>query len=341
MAAISPPGWMQAGSYPARVDRLTAITGMAGYSGFAADESTPLRIRQGVRPSYQNYQLKARPTATASMSVIVSAGICIIENHDLAGYGAYICVNDADVTLTIAAADATKYRRDTIVAAVYDAETAGSSSNWSLQVVQGPLVSTAGAMTRGTLPPNAQIIADVNVNPGVTSIGSSAISDVRNYAVAAGGIVPILSTLDMDHPHPGQVRYRTDTDTFVYGKSDGTTATLKSPPNWVNITLASGYSISGATPQVWKDEHGIVHARGQFQYSSNLTHDSAGHQWGTLPDSSYYPDIYRALPAAGGSGVMARIDVSTGGALSYAINSVNTSNTTWMSIDGLWWQAAS
>lgn len=227
MAEINPPPWMQAGSYPARTDRLGAISSGLCYPGVAADEATPLRIRQGVKPSYQNYQMKVRAAATPNMTVIVSAGFCWIDNHDVGGYGAYCCVNDADRVLTIApAGSAGQYRKDTVVASVYDAETAGSVSEWRLEVIQGPYASSAGAAQRGTLPPSAQILADIAIGPGQTSITSGNITDLRQYTVAAGGILPTTSTASPARPHPGQVIYRTDTDTFVYGRQDGTVGNL-------------------------------------------------------------------------------------------------------------------
>lgn len=226
MAPISPPTWMQAGSYSARSDRLL-LASTLGYPGFSTDEATPLRIRQGVKPSYQNYQLKVRAAVTPNMTVIVSAGFCWIDNHDLAGYGAYACVNDADYTITVpAAGGAGQFRKDTIVASVYDAETAGSTSEFRVELIQGPYAASAGATVRGTLPPNAQVLADIAIGPSQTSVSSSNITDIRNYAVSAGGIVPITSSTDMNHPAPGQVRYLTDLDKFVYGKADGTSAAL-------------------------------------------------------------------------------------------------------------------
>jgi hypothetical protein len=217
---------MQAGSYSARADRLL-LASLLGYPGFTVDEATPLRIRQGVKPSYQNYQLKVRAAGTPNMTVIVSAGFVWIDNHDLAGYGAYACVNDADYTINVpAAGGAGQFRKDTIVASVYDSETAGATNEFRIELIQGPYAASAGATVRGTLPANAQVLADIAIAPSQTSVASGNITDARNYAVAAGGIVPIGSANDMNHPHPGQVRYRTDTDTFVYGKLDGTTAVL-------------------------------------------------------------------------------------------------------------------
>ncbi|TJZ55618.1 hypothetical protein FCH28_09780 [Streptomyces piniterrae] len=227
MAEVTPPAWMQAGSYPARNDRLGAISAGLCYPGFLADESTPLRIRQGVKPSYQNYQLKVRAAATPNMTVIVSAGFCWIDNHDVGGYGAYTCVNDADKILTIApAGGAGQYRKDAVVASVYDAETSGSANEWRLEVIQGAYAASAGAAVLPTLPNNAQILASVTVNPSVTSITAGNITDSRNYSVAAGGILPTTLNTYPNRPHPGQTMYLVDGDLFVYGKSDGTVVPL-------------------------------------------------------------------------------------------------------------------
>jgi len=226
VAVINPPAWMQAGSYPARTDRLV-VSALLSYPGFAVDEPYPTRIRQGVKPSYQNQQLKVRAAPTPNMTVIVSGGICFIDQHDTGGQGTYVCVNDGDVTLNVQpAGGAGQYRKDTVVAAVYDAEYAGSVSEWRLEIIQGPYAATAGATVRGTLPNNAQVLADIAIGPSQTSVSAANITDVRNYSVALGGAVPVSSSVDLARPHPAQLRYRMDTDTWVYGKSDGTTAVL-------------------------------------------------------------------------------------------------------------------
>ncbi|WP_330349280.1 hypothetical protein [Streptomyces sp. NBC_00582] len=245
MATINPPAWMQAGSYPARNDRLSSSL-FGTYPGFSADEAFPLRTRSGVKPSYQNQQLKVRAAGTPNMTVIVSGGMAYIDSRDTGGSGLYACANDADVTLTVAAAGgAGQYRKDTVVASVYDAEYAGALSQWSLEVIQGPYAASAGATVRGTLPTNCVPLADLAIAPSQTSVTNSNITDVRVYTVAEGGIVPITASTDMARPAPGQVRYRTDTDTFVYGKADGTTAALLD---------SSGQGIGS---QMYKDKNGV------------------------------------------------------------------------------------
>ncbi|MBM7088130.1 hypothetical protein JTP67_06100 [Streptomyces sp. S12] len=226
MALINPPMWLQGGSYPARSDRLVLAALMA-YPGFAVDEAFPMRVRQGVKPSYQQHQLKVRAAPTPNMTVIVSGGFVFIDQHETGGAGAYICANDGDVILPVQpAGGAGQFRRDTVVASVYDAEYSGSAAEWRLEVVQGPYAASAGATVRGSLPPNAQILADISIGPNQTSVSAANISDVRQYSVAAGGVVPVSSNAAPNRPHPGQVLYLTDTDTFVYGKQDGTTGNL-------------------------------------------------------------------------------------------------------------------
>ncbi|MGY0067726.1 hypothetical protein ACWZEH_13040 [Streptomyces sp. QTS137] len=222
MALINPPTWMQAGSYSARSDRL-ALTALLSYPGFSVDEATPMRIRQGVKPSYQNYQLKVRPAPTPNMTVIVSAGFAFIDQHDTGGAGTYVCVNDSDLVLTVQpAGSAGQYRKDTVVASVYDAEYAGTASEWRLEIIQGPYAASAGAAVRGSLPPNAQVLADLTIGPNQTSVAAGNIADLRNYSVAAGGIVPVSSSIAPPRLHPGQVLYLTDTDVFEVGQQAGT-----------------------------------------------------------------------------------------------------------------------
>ena len=95
-----------------------------------------------------------------------------------------------------------------------------------MEVIQGPYASSAGTTQRGSLPNNAQILADLSIGPSQTAVAAGNIADVRNYTVAAGGIVPVASSVAPNRMHPGQVLYLTDTDTFVYGKPDGSTANV-------------------------------------------------------------------------------------------------------------------
>ncbi|MFF7534869.1 hypothetical protein ACFZB2_38155 [Streptomyces bobili] len=221
MAIINPPAWQQAPSYPARNDRL-ALSAQLGYPGNAADEATPLHVRSGVKPSYQQYQLKVRAAGTPNMTVIVSGGFVVVDQRDTGGQGAYICANDGDVTLSVnAAGGAGQFRKDTVVASVYDAEYAGALSEWRLEVIQGPYAASAGATVRGTLPTNCVVLADLAIGASATSVTNANITDGRVYAVGLGGILPVSSASAPARPHPGQVHYLTDTDAFELGTLAG------------------------------------------------------------------------------------------------------------------------
>ncbi|ABD94212.1 unknown [Streptomyces phage mu1/6] len=253
MAIITPPAWLQAGTYAARTDRLSVITGLLGYHGSSADEGS-LRTRGGVRPSYQQQQLAVSAQATPNMTVQVSAGIAYVQNKDLANYGAYTVVNDATVNLTIAASSGSQYRKDSVCVQVLDAETLGTVNSASLLVVQGPYAASAGATTRGTIPPNSVVLADIAVDAGVASITSAKITDARQFQVASGGVLPVVSTAVPDHPAPGQVMYLTDTSVLRYGKSDGSTRQIMTdeqlnPGAWTPFT-PTWSSLGGTQPSL-------------------------------------------------------------------------------------------
>ncbi|HEX5596105.1 MAG TPA: H-type lectin domain-containing protein [Micromonosporaceae bacterium] len=249
MAVINPPAWMQAGSYPARTDRL-ALSALLSYPGFAVDESTPMRIRQGVKPSYTNYQLKVRAAATPNMTVIVSGGFAFIDQHDTGGQGTYIVANDGDVIVPVApAGGAGQYRKDTVVVSVYDGEYAGNANEARIEVIQGPYAASAGATVRGTLPKNAQVLADISIGPNQTSVAAGNIADVRNYSVAAGGIVPVRSSIAPNRLHPGQALYLTDRDEIRYGKENGDVGTIYPGLRYQNGTASLTWTT--ATAGTW------------------------------------------------------------------------------------------
>lgn len=227
MAVINPPSWMQAGQYPAQTDRL-ALSAFVGYPGFQVDEATPTRIRQGVKPSYTNQQLQVRAAPTPNMTVIVSGGFCFIDNHDSGGAGVYVCVNDGDVILPVQPAGGSgQYRKDCVVASVYDADTSGDVSEWRLEVIQGVYAASLAQAQRPNLPNNAQILADVTVSPSQTSVAAGNINDVRTFSVAAGGILPVPSSTAPPRPAPGQVQYLTDLDQFETGTLPGPKRALR------------------------------------------------------------------------------------------------------------------
>lgn len=313
MTLINPPAWMQAGSYSARTDRLVP-TALLAYPGFLADEATPMRIRQGVKPSYTNQQLKVRAAPTPNMTVIVSAGFAFVDQHDTGGAGTYVCVNDGDVTLTVQpAGGAGQYRKDSVVLSVYDQEYAGSVSEARLEIIQGPYAGSAGAAVRGSLPANAQILADIAVGPSQTSVAAANITDVRNYAVALGGILPVSSSAAPTRPHPGQMLYLTDTDSFEVGLLGGSKRALRedirpswslqnaNPPFNATATYVDFLSASWAPITVTVPPSGMVRVTISGNAENTNTSTSTCHiTWRASGAATVTASVFNSLTAAGG-----------------------------------------
>uniref|UniRef100_UPI003F493587 hypothetical protein n=1 Tax=Nonomuraea sp. CA-251285 TaxID=3240002 RepID=UPI003F493587 len=203
MATLNPPIWLQAGTYPARYDRLAVAT-----LNTPAPAVGALAARAGVRPG----GLTVTQRATPAMFVTVAAGSAIVQSSSATG-GAYICHNDASVDVAIATAHATLGRRDLIIARVYDAEVSGSANEWRVESVTG---TPAGSPTVPATPSGAIALASVQVNAAATTITNANITDVRAYASTLGGIPPATSGAMPASPYEGQGAYQTDLDKPVW-----------------------------------------------------------------------------------------------------------------------------
>lgn len=158
MTLVSPPSWLQAGSYPAESDRqvqqaLYATTGIVGSASMAVTQNSP-----------------------AGMSVRVASGWAAVIGTTQANMGAYTFYNDATVTLTITTADPTNPRIDLICATVRDAYYTGAFNDVIYQVIAG---TPAGSPVAPTLPANSITLATVAVGAGVTQINTANITDTR------------------------------------------------------------------------------------------------------------------------------------------------------------------
>lgn len=159
MTLVSPPSWLQAGSYPAESDRqiqqaLYATTGIIGTSSLAVTPNSP-----------------------AGMSVRVAAGWGAIVGTTQANMGVYTFYNDAITTLTITTADPTNPRIDRVVVTVRDAYYSGAYNDVIFQVLAG---TPAGSPTAPAIPDNSISLATIAVGAAVTSITASNITDTRD-----------------------------------------------------------------------------------------------------------------------------------------------------------------
>lgn len=158
MTLQTPPSWLQAGSYPAQYDRLTAqalwaTTGIIGSSSLAVTQNTP-----------------------PGMSVRVASGWAAIIGTTTSNMGVYTIFNDAIDTLTITTADPTNPRIDLVCATVRDAFYSGANNDVIFQVIAG---TPAGSPVAPALPANSISLATVAVGAAVTQINTANITDTR------------------------------------------------------------------------------------------------------------------------------------------------------------------
>ena len=158
MALVTPPSWLQAGSYPAESDRLNAqalyaTTGIIGSASMAVAPNSP-----------------------AGMSVRVATGWAAVVGTTQPNMGVYTAYNDATETLTVTTADPTNPRIDRVVMTIRDAYYSGAFNDVIFQVLAG---TPAGSPTAPATPANSISLATIAVGAGVTSILTANITDTR------------------------------------------------------------------------------------------------------------------------------------------------------------------
>jgi hypothetical protein len=158
MTLLTPPSWLQAGSYPAESDRLIQ---QAIYTTTGVINNTSLNVTQN---------------SPAGMSVKVAAGWGAIVGTTQANMGVYTFYNDAIDTLTITTADPTNPRIDRVVVTVRDAYYTGAFNDVIFQVLAG---TPAGSPVAPALPANSMSLATIAVGAAVTSITTANITDTR------------------------------------------------------------------------------------------------------------------------------------------------------------------
>jgi hypothetical protein len=158
MTLQTPPSWLQAGSYPAQYDRLTAqelwaTTGIIGSSSLAVTQNSP-----------------------AGMSVRIASGWAAIVGTTTTNMGVYTVFNDATTVATITAADFTNPRIDLVCVTVRDAFYSGANNDVIFNVVAG---TPAGSPVAPATPANSIALATVAVAANASTIVTADITDVR------------------------------------------------------------------------------------------------------------------------------------------------------------------
>jgi len=191
VAVINPPGWLQnaGATHTAEQVRNWQDVLIAGRTG-----ATTLLARGGVHPGLGN-QLQVTQSGSPAMSVVVKSGHGVIPGSEGSKQGVYSVMNDADVTLTIAAAHASLNRIDLVCFKVEDQAYSGSVNASSLVVVTG---TPAGSPTPPAAPNNSIILAQVSIVANDTSITNGEITDRRQFVSATGGLISVANTTERD-----------------------------------------------------------------------------------------------------------------------------------------------
>jgi hypothetical protein len=228
MTLQTPPSWLQAGSYPAQYDRLTAqalwaTTGIIGSSSLAVTANSP-----------------------AGMSVRVASGWAAIVGTTTSNMGVYTIFNDAQDTLTITTADPTNPRIDLVCATVRDAFYSGANNDVIFQVIAG---TPAGSPVAPSLPANSISLATVAVGAAVTQINTGNITDTRvdtTTNLAVGDITSVTAGAGLQGGgSSGAVTLAANVAT---NPQTGTSYTLALADNGKLVTLANVSPVAVTIP---------------------------------------------------------------------------------------------
>ncbi len=134
------------------------------------------------------YELQVTPQSTPNMSVVVYAGRAKVAGSDIGipqpgmnftTQGMYDVLNDAAISVTIAAASAVNPRIDSVFIQVQDTFYGDAADQVIIGVVTGVPAATPVAPA---IPDNALLLANVAVAANATSIVAANISDQRPQA---------------------------------------------------------------------------------------------------------------------------------------------------------------
>jgi hypothetical protein len=229
MTLQTPPSWLQAGSYPAQYDRLTAqalwaSTGIIGSSSLAVSPNSPV-----------------------GMSVRVASGWAAIVGTTTSNMGVYTIFNDATDTLTITTADPTNPRIDLVCATVRDAFYSGANNDVIFQIIAG---TPAGSPVAPSLPANSISLATIAVGAAVTQINTGDITDTRVNVTTnipeSGDISSVTAGAGLTGGgSSGAVTLATSVAT---NPQTGTSYTLALADNGKLVTLANASAVAVTIP---------------------------------------------------------------------------------------------
>jgi hypothetical protein len=173
---ITPPAYLQAGTYSALMDRQYLTT-----TRMYRNTTTSSRARGGLLPGPAN---QSAALSTSLMTATVGPYAAVVENGSASNAGDYEVVSVANETVTLAASSPTTNRIDVVGILVEDAFYSGSNNAASLVVIQG--APSAGAPVVPTVPANFEALYRGTVNANVTT---PTWLDVRRRTGPAGSTI--------------------------------------------------------------------------------------------------------------------------------------------------------
>lgn len=258
--------------------------------------------------------------------------------------GMYLLTSDANVDKVLADGDATRDRIDLIVARVKDNAYDGSGATApSVDVVQGAYAAVGQQPVAPALPASSEYIGQVRVNAGTTS-GSGGISTglistaSRRYAVAAGGILPVVSAAERDAlvKYEGLYVDRADTDALErWTGSAWEVISPIQPSTWTALPLEATYQSQAPNTLQYRKVGDEVQVRGSIMKvdGSDFTGLADGQDLATLP-VGFRPngrDVKFAIPMSERqSSVVCRVSVSSADG---KINAVSPRTPDWLGFD--------
>lgn len=227
MTAAQPPAFMQALTNHSALTHRRFFMSMT--DGAALGGTAP---RGGVHPTYGN---RLAVTGSGSiMQVSVDTGLVCIP-HNTAFAGLYNGYNDASVNLTVAAAHATQFRRDLVIAEILDTTAGDGSDLWQLRVVQGANNASAPAPLP-TQPGKSILLAIINVDPAITNL-TGKVNDSRIY-MSSVSTLQCTSTTRPSSPRVGLLTQDTDLNKQL-SYYDGTAYRFVADSGWQTYTPAT------------------------------------------------------------------------------------------------------
>lgn len=177
MAIANPVAYLQAGTYPASLDRLHQISMRFLPTTLSTSD---IACRGGVLGGQSARQFAFSMT---NWDVTVGKGAGLVENTFTSQGGDYSAFNTANQILTVTASSPTTNRIDIIGVRVQDAFYTGAVNSGDLAIVQG--TPAAGAPSAPALPASFLPLIQVTVNAGTTT-GITA--DLRKRTATMGSV---------------------------------------------------------------------------------------------------------------------------------------------------------